>query len=212
MSKDLVGKKIAVRSGGLDSAMLLIAFKKSGVALKDVQIINMNLDDVLAALISGQVDAGATTEPGASIWLNKGVGKIAFRGGKYLAAYAMGHMTDSFMKNDAAAYGSMQAYCKAVWWGRNNLPEAAKILAKEFNTEVKPIADSMQWVIFDPRLKPLAKASELELAVSMKDEGRIRKLPDFDKYHDAALIKRCEKEHPEWFTDLDDYAKRKAQM
>jgi NitT/TauT family transport system substrate-binding protein len=211
--KDLIGKKVGSRIGGIDNTMLMIALNKSGVRADQVQIINMSAEDIGAGLASGLIDAGSGTEPSNSIWVAKGVGEVAFRGGKYLAAYAFGHLTDEFMRKEPeAAYATVLAYAKGCWWGRNNEAEAAKMMAEEYKQELKTVADSMYWLIYDPRLKPLAQESEVESAELLKSSGKIREIPDFQKYHYKAFIERAEREHPEYFADLEAYIERKEKQ
>ncbi len=211
--KDLAGRKVGSRLGGIDNTMLMIALSKEGMEASSVEIVNMRAEDIPAALAAGLIDAASGTEPSNSVWVENGLGDVVARGGQYLAAYAFGHLTDAFIDEEPdAAYATVLAYAKGMWWGRHNEAEAARMVAQEFNQDEATVASSMRWLIYDPRLKALALESEEESADLLLEDGRIRKLPEFSTYHHKQFIERAETEHPELFSDLDAYVTRKQQQ
>ena len=74
--KDLAGKKVAILPGSTQEVVILDRLKMEGMSIKDIQPIRVAFSDMPAALERGDIDAYVGAEPGPSISLAKGVGKI----------------------------------------------------------------------------------------------------------------------------------------
>jgi NitT/TauT family transport system substrate-binding protein len=74
--KDLAGKKIAILPGSTQEVVILDRLKMQGMSIKDVQPIRVSFSDMPAALERGDIDAYVGAEPGPSISVAKGVGRI----------------------------------------------------------------------------------------------------------------------------------------
>jgi NitT/TauT family transport system substrate-binding protein len=74
--KDLAGKKIAILPGSTQEVVILDRLKMEGMSIKDVQPIRLSFSDMPAALERGDIDAYVGAEPGPSISVAKGVGRI----------------------------------------------------------------------------------------------------------------------------------------
>lgn len=74
--KDLAGKKIAILPGSTQEVVILDRLKMEGMSIKDVQPIRVSFSDMPGALERGDIDAYVGAEPGPSISVAKGVGKI----------------------------------------------------------------------------------------------------------------------------------------
>jgi len=74
--KELAGKKIAILPGSTQEVVILDRLKMEGMSIKDVQPIRVSFSDMPAALERGDIDAYVGAEPGPSISVAKGVGRI----------------------------------------------------------------------------------------------------------------------------------------
>jgi len=74
--KDLAGKKIAILPGSTQEVVILDRLKMQGMSIKDVQPIRVSFSDMPGALERGDIDAYVGAEPGPSISVAKGVGRI----------------------------------------------------------------------------------------------------------------------------------------
>jgi NitT/TauT family transport system substrate-binding protein len=74
--KDLKGKKIAILPGSTQEVVILDRFKQEGMSIKDVTPIRLAFSEMPAALERGDIDAYVGAEPGPSISVAKGVGKV----------------------------------------------------------------------------------------------------------------------------------------
>lgn len=74
--KDLKGKKVAILPGSTQEVVILDRLKMEGMSIKDIQPIRITFSDMPAALERGDIDAYVGAEPGPSISVAKGVGRI----------------------------------------------------------------------------------------------------------------------------------------
>ena len=74
--KDLRGKKVAILPGSTQEVVILDRLKQEGMSLKDIQPVRVAFSEMPAALERGDVDAFVGAEPGPSISIAKGVGKL----------------------------------------------------------------------------------------------------------------------------------------
>lgn len=76
--RNLKNKKVGIlQLGSLPSYLIEAAFKKNGMSVKDVELVNMPLSSMAQALESGVLSAGVLTEPFASILRDKYKDKIS---------------------------------------------------------------------------------------------------------------------------------------
>jgi NitT/TauT family transport system substrate-binding protein len=76
--KDLKGKTVATELGTVDHFLLLTALEKNGMSEKDINYVNMTVNDAGPAFISGKVDVAVLWEPFQTIAVNEGKGKVLF--------------------------------------------------------------------------------------------------------------------------------------
>jgi len=74
--KDLKGKKVAILPGSTQEVVILDRLKQEGMSIKDVTPVRLAFSEMPAALERGDVDAYVGAEPGPSISVAKGVGKV----------------------------------------------------------------------------------------------------------------------------------------
>jgi NitT/TauT family transport system substrate-binding protein len=74
--KDLKGKKVAILPGSTQEVVILDRLKMEGMSIKDIQPIRVTFSDMPAALERGDIDAYVGAEPGPSISIAKGIGKV----------------------------------------------------------------------------------------------------------------------------------------
>lgn len=74
--KDLKGKRIGILPGTTQEAVFLDRLKAEGMNIKDVKSVRVAFSEMSSALERGDIDAYVGAEPGPSISLSKGFGKI----------------------------------------------------------------------------------------------------------------------------------------
>ncbi len=145
--KELKGKKVATELGTVDHFLMLKALEANGMTEKDVQFVNIKVQDCPAAMISKQVDAAVVWEPSLTKILTdvKGSTKI------FDSSDIPGSISDLLvMKSDVVASRPadvqkiVNAWYMAIDWWKANPDEAVKILAKRTDT---PVADYKSFVM-----------------------------------------------------------------
>ncbi len=76
--KDLKGKTIATELGTVDHLLLLTALERNGMGEKDINYVNMTVNDAGPAFIAGNTDASVLWEPFQTKAVKEGNGKILF--------------------------------------------------------------------------------------------------------------------------------------
>jgi NitT/TauT family transport system substrate-binding protein len=61
--KDLKGKKVAAEQGTVDHFLLVLALKRVGMTMKDIQFMPLETSKAAAAFAAGKVDAAAVYAP-----------------------------------------------------------------------------------------------------------------------------------------------------
>jgi NitT/TauT family transport system substrate-binding protein len=74
--KDLKGKKVAILPGSTQEVVILDRLKQEGMTIKDITAVRVPFSEMAATLERGDVDAYVGAEPGPSISVAKGVGRI----------------------------------------------------------------------------------------------------------------------------------------
>ncbi len=73
---DLKGKRVAVQPASTVETLFRIRLKEAGLAQADVQMVRLLFQDMPGALARGDVDAFVGVEPGPSIAISNGAGRI----------------------------------------------------------------------------------------------------------------------------------------
>jgi len=74
--KDLKGKKVAILPGSTQEVVILDRLKQEGMSIKDITPLRVAFSEMPATLERGDVDAYVGAEPGPSISVAKGVGRV----------------------------------------------------------------------------------------------------------------------------------------
>lgn len=74
--KGLNGKRVGILPGSTQEVVFLDRLKQEGMTIKDVQSVRVSFSEMASALERGDIDAYVGAEPGPSISVGKGVGKV----------------------------------------------------------------------------------------------------------------------------------------
>ncbi|WP_020620331.1 ABC transporter substrate-binding protein [Paenibacillus daejeonensis] len=75
---DLKGKTVATELGTVDHLLLLTALDQHGMTERDINFVNMTVNDAGPAFIAGNTDASVLWEPFQTKAVNEGQGKVLF--------------------------------------------------------------------------------------------------------------------------------------
>ncbi|ATO08438.1 TPA: NrtA/SsuA/CpmA family ABC transporter substrate-binding protein [Klebsiella pneumoniae] len=74
--KDLKNKRIGILTGSTQETVFLERLKSEGMTIKDVKPIRVSFSEMAGALERGDIDAYVGAEPGPSISVSRGIGKV----------------------------------------------------------------------------------------------------------------------------------------
>jgi len=74
--KALKGKRVGILPGSTQEAVFLDRLKAEGMTIKDVQSVRLSFSEMAGALERGDIDAYVGAEPGPSVSVVRGVGKV----------------------------------------------------------------------------------------------------------------------------------------
>lgn len=145
-AEDLKGKSVAVLEGGLTQIYMGIFLEENGVRFDEVSYVNVIMDDAVAAMVSGNVQAGEFWEPFGQQVLETLDGSTVVSTSKDpyyqetgLLADGM-YMSGSFLEEKPElASKVMKAYFDAVAFWKENPAEANQIIADAIQFDVKDV-------------------------------------------------------------------------
>lgn len=153
--EDLKGKTVAVTAGTSSEIVLDLALEKAGMSKEDLELVEMDANGAVSAMISGNVDACASWSPSTNIIKEK-MGdkaislagnadffdKVAFPG-SFIATEAFAE------ENKDVLVRFYAATLKAMDYRKENVEEVCRQLAKEIEAEPDTIIatkDNYEWL------------------------------------------------------------------
>lgn len=193
--EDLKGKTIAVTAGTSSEIVLDLALQKAGMTRGDMELVEMDANGAVTAMVGGKVDACATWSPSTNIIREKmGDNVITLAGNAdffdQVAFPGSFIVTDAFAKDNRDAvvrfYG---AVLKAMDYRKENVEEVCRWLAKEIEADPETIIatkDNYEWLTakdIEDGLKndSIKNCYESQQQVFI-DSERIKEKVDTDKY------------------------------
>lgn len=145
-AKDLIGKKIAVMEGGLTQIFMGIWLEQNGVAIDQVEFVNVIMDEAVGAMLGGSVSAVELWEPfGSQLLKNMPDAKVVADSsqGDWISTALLGdgmYMSEAFLtQRPEAAKLTMEAYFKAVDFWKQNPEEGNQIIADAIQFDVSDV-------------------------------------------------------------------------
>lgn len=136
--KELRGKRVATELGTVDHLLLLVALERHGMTEKDINFINMAVNDAGPAFIAGRLDAAVLWEPFRSQAVEEGRGRVLFS-----SADTPGLVPDLLVVQERVAdqrrdevVRIVAAWFDAMAYWRANPKEVVPIMARRAETPV----------------------------------------------------------------------------
>lgn len=183
--KDLKGKKISVAKGSYAHHLLVLILKNNGLSTDDIHLIHMTQGDTAAALVKGDIDAGAVWEPIITKLVDSGTARVLVDGTGIKSGLLVSVVTDKFAKNNPEL---VQAYLKAYQRGadfiKENPQEAAALIAEDVRLSPEQLVKVLKKLTFNPGIHS-DDISELKKSEAfMKDSALISNHVDIDGFID----------------------------
>ncbi|TVY12000.1 ABC transporter substrate-binding protein [Paenibacillus cremeus] len=207
---DLKGKKVATELGTVDHLLMLTALNKAGLKEKDVNYVNMTVNDAGPAFISGNLDAAVLWEPFLSKSIEEGKGKLLFSSKETpgLIPDLLVFREDFTKKRPDDVKKILNAWFDALEYWKNNPEESLAIMAKAAETpldEYKKGVDSVKIFNLDDNLGAFRKGEDFtslqftgqKTAEFLKGLDMLSSVPKLEPILDGHFIEEVAKERKE---------------
>lgn len=191
--KGLKGKKVGILPGSTQEVVFLDRLKQEGMTIKDVESVRVSFSEMPTALERGDLDAYVGAEPGPSISVGKGKGKIIeFPYGTPTGSVNMVMTThaDTIKSKPELVKVFLEIHRKATEYAMANRAAFVEMSSQKLGlpanvVELAAPNVELTWNIDDDWSKR-AKY----YGTQMLDKKQIRQLPNYDTFIDTKFVKQ----------------------
>ncbi len=187
--KDLKGKKVAVTKGSFAQHLLALVLEKYGMAMTDIELINMPPADIPVAIISGTIDAGVTWEPYITRYESEKAIRVLTDGtGLKKGVQPILASNEAIKTKRGAVESVLRAYVRGAEFLRAHPKEAAILAAKESNLSPDLLEKVFAKQNFAPTLTDNDIAEFKKTESYMRKTGLLKKNVDVDAWIDLSFF------------------------
>jgi len=194
--KDLKGKKVGIWPGSTQEVFILERLHMEGMSIADITPVRIFFSEMHLALARGDIDAYVGAEPGPSVSLSTGVGKLV----EYPYGTAMGSLNmifgahrDTLKTNPKLTMVILDIHRKASEFAMKNPDEMVKMAVAKLGQKKEAIAYSIPNVELTWQFGPKEIQQSKTYAERMFDLKQIKQLPDFATFYDTSFVEALEK-------------------
>lgn len=187
--KDLKGRKVATFKGTTAHHLLVLALQEAGLAVGDIELVNLALPDMASALQRGEVDAAFLWEPLYSkLELDNSIRVL--RDGRGLKnAIAVIEATDAFATGHRTeAKAVLKAFIRGAELIKAQPDEAAKLVAAELKQPEPIIRRSLDKFTYGPAFSDDIVTALKGAEGFLKQQAMTRAAVDVDGFVDRSLL------------------------
>jgi NitT/TauT family transport system substrate-binding protein len=189
--KDLKGKRVAIFPGSTQEVVILERLKAEGLSISDIQPIRLSFSDMPAALARGDIDAYVGAEPGPSISIANGVGRLV----EYPYSTPIGSLnmivsaSEKMIKEDPAKLKLIiEMHKKATDYAMSHPEEMIAIAMQKLGQQRKSIEIAVPNVELTWKIDPVFVKRASAYSQLMLEKKQIRLLPDMSKAIDEQFM------------------------
>lgn len=194
--KDLKGKRVGIWPGSTQEVFILERLRMEGMSVADITPVRVFFSDMHLALAHGDIDAYVGAEPGPSVSLSSGVGKLV----EYPYGTSMGSLNmifgahrDTLATNPKLTAVILDIHRKASEYAMKNPDELVAMAVAKLGQKKEAIAYSVPNVELTWRFGPTEIQQSKTYAEHMLALKQIRQLPDFATFYDTHFVEAMEK-------------------
>jgi NitT/TauT family transport system substrate-binding protein len=194
--KDLNGKRVGIWPGSTQEVFILERLHMEGMSVADITPVRVFFSDMHLALAHGDIDAYVGAEPGPSVSLASGVGKLV----EYPYGTAMGSLNmvfgahrDTVKTNPQLTSVILDIHRQASEYAMKNPDEMVKMAVTKLGQKPDAIAYSVPNVELTWRFGPTEVKEAETYAEHMLALKQIKQLPDFTAFFDTHYVEAMEK-------------------
>jgi sulfonate transport system substrate-binding protein len=191
--QDLIGKRVAVQMGSSTHGAFLLFLAKNKVDVRRVKLVPLDPSDMPNAMISKQIDAAVGSEPWPSNIEEevKGSYQVATLSGLGNTFPLIMVVTDRFAREHPdAVTASLRATQKAADLMNNDPAKAAAVISQTTGVPAareQKVMQTLDWgvVLDDATINSLKQTADF-----LYKQGKIQRLPDWNKVIDRSFVAR----------------------
>jgi ABC-type nitrate/sulfonate/bicarbonate transport system substrate-binding protein len=194
--KDLKGKRVGIWPGSTQEVFILERLHMEGMSVADITPVRVSFSDMHLALAHGDIDAYVGAEPGPSVSLASGVGKLVeYPYGTSMGALNMvfGAHRDTLTANPKLVAVTLEIHRKASEYGMSHRDEMVEMAVTKLGQKRDAIAYSLPNVELTWRFGPTEIQEGKTYAEHMLALKQIKQLPDFATFYDTRFVEAMEK-------------------
>lgn len=196
--KALRGQRVGVEASALGAYVLSRALQMNDMALGDIKLVSLEVDEIERAYQENTIDAAVTFEPVRSKLLKKGAVEV------FDSSQIPGEIVDVLVASQQAFEESptnlqhiVDAWFKTLNYMNTNQEEAAKIISKRLRITPKEVIDSYEGLKLPNREEnitlvsgdaPKAVANAKKLMDTMIGNGILKKPLKLDNLFESKLV------------------------
>jgi len=184
--EELKGKKIATTKASYGQKLLIALLEKNKMSVEDIQFVHMTMDDLTAALVRGDVDAGVMWDPLITRMEDAGEIKIIADGTGIYEAYAVLMASgDMVGKNPQVVDAMLKAFQRGRDYLQQSPEECVKILGEDIKIPPAQMTKIVAKFNYDDKITDKFIVDMKDTEAFMRKNGLIKNPVDVD-----ALVRR----------------------
>jgi NitT/TauT family transport system substrate-binding protein len=195
--KDLKGKRVGIWPGSTQEVFIFERLHMEGMLVADITPVRVFFSEMHLALAHGDIDAYVGAEPGPSVSLSSGVGKLV----EYPYSTAMGSLNmvfgahrDTLKSKPELTKVILDIHRKASDYAMKNSAEMAAMAVAKLGQKKEAIAISIPNVELTWKFGPKEIQQAKTYAEHMLALKQIKQLPDFSTFVDTHYVEAMEKQ------------------
>ncbi len=189
---DLKGKRLGVKKGTSTYGGLLSALNRAGIPVHTIEMIDLTPPTQVDALLAGSLDAFAASEPTPSIAEQKGARELTTLGGLGNSyPIVLLAKRDLIEKREPSIRRFVRALGSAGQYAATHPEETVRILAAETGLAPETVRRAMENHRYRLCLDESILSSLRQMAVFLREQAVIQKIPDFSGVVDRRFTGAC---------------------
>ena len=195
--KDLKGKKVGIWPGSTQEVFIFERLHMEGMSVADITPVRVFFSEMHLALAHGDIDAYVGAEPGPSVSLASGVGKLV----EYPYGTAMGSLNmvfgahrDTLTSKPDLTKVILGIHRQASEYAMKNTSEMAAMAVAKLGQKKEAIEISIPNVELTWKFGPKEIQQAKTYAEHMLALKQIKQLPDFTAFVDTHFVEAMEKQ------------------
>lgn len=188
--KELKGKRVGILPGSTQEVVMLDRLKQEGLTVKDIKPVRVSFSEMASALERGDIDAYVGAEPGPSISVGRGIGKVV----EYPYSTPTGSVNmvmtthaDNLMNKPELVKLFLDIHRKATEYVVANRTAFVDMSVQKLGLPAKTVELAAPNVELTWKIDPAWTTHAQYYGSQMLDKKQIRKLPDYGTFINASF-------------------------